>query len=110
MVGDPLRILERSTEALARAVATGDEVALATALDARRGAFERVARQLGEDPPREVQEALARVARLDAEISRQAREVLEAIRQELHELRRMRDSVRSLEAPAPPPRFVSRRA
>lgn len=109
-----LAALARSTEALTRAVARRDEVALATALDTRREAFERLRDALDGEPSEADAEVLARIARLDSVIGEAARLTQENLRAELEEIRRARAAVAGLrqgEGQAEePPRFVSRRA
>ena len=101
--------LLESTEALVRALETGDDTLLATALEVRRDAFEAIRGQDPEPAPG-MREVLSRVARLDEAIVAAARRAQAVTSEELKELQTLRSGVRQLAGPEAPPRFVSRRA
>ncbi len=105
-----LAALMRSTEAIERALESGDEVSLATALDARRESFEALREQRGTPLSAKCRDSFARVAEADARIVARATALRDLVRAELLELRDTRRHLRSLESGAVEARFVNRHA
>jgi hypothetical protein len=93
-------------EAIARALESGDDVALSTALAAREEALEEVAASEPDEAERRV---LREVARADSGLIALAREAQRRLRTELVELAQLRAAVRAVPRSGPEMRFVSQR-